>query len=225
VRDRQQWRSLRFAATVITNVYIDGFNFYYAAVKGTPYKWLNFAEVCRLLLPRDTIHQIKYFTALISARPSDPDQPVRQQTYLRALRTIPNLSIIYGHFLTHTRSMPLASSPAGALQYVDVIKTEEKGSDVNLATHLLNDGYKKDYEQAVVVSNDSDLVEPIRIVRAELGLPMGVLTPQRDRRYQSKELRRHATFMWPIRMGVLQASQFPYSLTDSVGTFHKPVTW
>ncbi len=145
---------------VITNVYIDGFNFYYTAVKGTPYKWLNFAQLCKLLLPRDTIHQIKYFTALISARPSDPDQPVRQQTFLRALHRIPNLSIIYGHFLTHIQSMPLASSSPAALSYVDVIKTEEKGSDVNLATHLLNDGYKKDYELAIVVSNDSDLVDP-----------------------------------------------------------------
>jgi hypothetical protein len=28
--------------------------------------------------------------------------PVDRQIYLRALRTIPNLSITYGHFLTHS---------------------------------------------------------------------------------------------------------------------------
>jgi hypothetical protein len=96
-----------------TNVYIDGFNLYFGAVKGTPYKWLNLAEMCRLMLPRNQIHKIKYFTALVNARPNDPDQPIRQQTYLRALKTLPNLSIILGHFLTHECSMPLASSTAG----------------------------------------------------------------------------------------------------------------
>jgi hypothetical protein len=52
------------------------------------------------LLPRNTIAEIKYFTALVSARPNDPNQTVRQQVYLRALGTLPNVSIHYGHFLT-----------------------------------------------------------------------------------------------------------------------------
>jgi uncharacterized LabA/DUF88 family protein len=162
-----------------TNIYIDGFNLYFGAVKGTPYKWLDLAEMCRLMLPRNQIHKIKYFMALVNARPNDPDQPVRQQTYLRALKTIPNLSIILGHFLTNECSMLLASSTPSNPQYARVIKTEEKGSDVNLATHLLNDGYKQDYEVAVVITNDSDLLEPIRIVRHELGLPVGILNPHK----------------------------------------------
>ena len=83
------------------NVYIDGFNLYYGAVKGTPYRWLNLAEMCRMLLPRDQILQIKYFTALVNARAANPDQRSRPETLLRALATIPNLSIIYGFFLTH----------------------------------------------------------------------------------------------------------------------------
>lgn len=93
------------------NVYIDGFNLYYGAVKGTPYRWLNLAEMCRMLLPRDQILQIKYFTALVNPRPSDPDQRSRQETFLRALATIPNLSIVYGFFLTHEIMMPLAQQP------------------------------------------------------------------------------------------------------------------
>jgi hypothetical protein len=58
-----------------------------------------------------------------------------------------------------------------------VWKTEEKGSDVNLATHLLHDAYRNDHELAVVISNDSDLVVPIQIVRHELGKPVGVFVP------------------------------------------------
>jgi len=38
------------------NIYVDGFNLYYGAVKGTPYRWLNIAAMCRLLLPRNNIH-------------------------------------------------------------------------------------------------------------------------------------------------------------------------
>jgi hypothetical protein len=62
------------------NVYIDGFNLYYGAVKGTPYRWLNLAEMCRLLLPRDQVLQIKYFTALVNPRSSDPDVLIRLLT-------------------------------------------------------------------------------------------------------------------------------------------------
>ena len=161
---------------VRVNIYIDGFNLYYGAVKGTPYRWLNLAELCRLLLPRDEIVQIKYFTALVNPRPSDPDQRSRQETFLRALSTIPNLSIIYGFFLTHEVTMPLARPGKG---YVRVIKTEEKGSDVNLATHLLIDGVDDSYELAVVLSNDSDLLEPIRVVTQRLGKPVGILNQHR----------------------------------------------
>ena len=55
-----------------TIVYIDGFNFYYGAVKGTPYKWLDLDRLCRLILPRGNIVKIRYFTARISARTGDP---------------------------------------------------------------------------------------------------------------------------------------------------------
>jgi hypothetical protein len=74
-----------------TNVYIDGFNFYYGALRNTPYRWLNPEALCQLLLPKNTISQIKYFTALVSARPNDLDQPLRQQLYLRALATLPKV--------------------------------------------------------------------------------------------------------------------------------------
>jgi len=206
-----------------TIVYIDGFNLYYGALKGTPYKWLDILMLCKFLLPKNQIIQIKYFTALVTARPKDPDQPNRQQLYLRALRTIPNLEIIYGHFLEHEIMMPVAHPAPGAPRHVRVIKTEEKGSDVNIAAHLINDGHKRRYEAAILVSNDSDLVEPVKIVRNELKFPVGVLNPIPDK--PSHELRKYATFVKPVRKGVLAASQFHDVLKDAVGTFYKPSTW
>lgn len=146
-----------------TNVYIDGFNLYYGSLKGTPYKWLDIGKLCRELLPMHTIQTIKFFTARVSARPHDPQLQVRQQIYFRALKIIPNVTIVYGHFSTH--SVPMILSGIVPTQRVWVDKTEEKGSDVNLATHLLHDGFRGMFEAAVLITNDSDLTEPVRVVR------------------------------------------------------------
>lgn len=122
-----------------TFVYVDAFNLYFGCVKDTPYKWLDMARLCALMLPKHEIERIKYFTARISSRANDPEAPRRQETYLRALRTIPNLEIFYGHFLTHPVLMRLANPQPNQKAFVWVIKTDEKGSDVNLATQLLSD--------------------------------------------------------------------------------------
>src|SRR3990172_6660857 len=187
---------------MITNIYIDGFNFYYGAVKGTPYKWLDFSALCRILLPLHQIKRIYYFTALVDARPSDPDKRARQETYLRALKTLPNMNIVLGSFLSHVTNMPLANGNG----YVDVIKTQEKGSDVNLAAQLLLDGFRNDYECAVVVSNDSDLLRPIQISIHDLGKMVGVLAPTQNK-HPSRSLAAAATFIKHIRPHVIAASQ------------------
>ena len=136
-------------------------------------------RLCELLPPGNPVAEIKYYTALVTTRPGDPDQAARRQLYSRALRTLPGVSIHLGHFVTHEVMMPLAPVPGRPQQYARVIKTEEKGSDVNLATHLLHDAYRGRFEVAVIVSNDSDLLEPIKIVREELGKKVGVLNPHK----------------------------------------------
>jgi hypothetical protein len=107
-------------------------------------------------------------------------------------------------------------------QKVWVDKTEEKGSDVNLASHLLRDAFQNRFELAVLITNDSDLAEPVRIVKEELNLPIGILNPHQ---YHSRELRQYATFIKRIRQGDLSSSQFPQTLTDRKGTFAKPAGW
>jgi hypothetical protein len=92
-----------------THVYVDGFNLYYGALRGTAFKWLDIAEMCRLLLPAHDIRRIVYCTARVNGRPTDPEQPQRQQAYLRALRTIPNLDIVYGHHALQRETVAGAS--------------------------------------------------------------------------------------------------------------------
>ena len=205
-----------------TFVYVDGFNLYYGALRNTSYRWLNLDALCQFLLPRNIVTEIKYFTALVSARPSDVAKPVRQQLYLRALATVPKISVHLGHFLTHPVTMPLVVAPGQPQRYVQVIKTEEKGSDVNLATHLLHDAHMKRFDIAVVISNDSDLLEPIKIVRQELKKTVGVLNPHP---HPSRAILPHIDFMKQIRQGALRAAQFPMTMMDGHGTFTKPSTW
>ena len=114
-------------------VYIDGLNLYYGALKGTPYKWLNPVRLCELLLPRFHVSHTEYFTALVRSRPERPEQRIRQQSYLRALRTLPNFDVVLGRFLTSEVNKPVAGQRSSPTKFVRVVKTEEKGSDVNIA--------------------------------------------------------------------------------------------
>lgn len=205
-----------------TFLYVDAFNLYFGAVRGTPYKWLDLQKLSNIILPKHDIVSIKYFTALVNARPQDPDQPLRQRTFLRALKTLPDLEIFYGHFLTHVVKMPLAFPLPGLPQYVDVVKTEEKGSDVNLASHLLHDAYQNRFECAVVLSGDSDLLTPIRIVMDELRKPVGVINPQKN---PCRVLEQQATFYKHIRTSALKKAQFPPQMQDDHGSFSKPKEW
>ncbi|MCY3748926.1 MAG: NYN domain-containing protein [Chloroflexi bacterium] len=205
-----------------TNLYVDGLNLYYRALQGKPYRWLNLGQLARLLLSQHQVNRIRYFTAILSNRPADPTQGQRQQTYLRALRTVPDLSIHYGYLLGKKKRRPLANPPPTGPRTVEVLDTEEKGSDVNLASHLLLDGFEDDYELAVVISNDSDLQTPIDLVRTRLNKEVGVFDPSLRRSFQ---LYKAASWYRPLRRGPLMASQFPGTLRDSQGTITKPSGW
>jgi hypothetical protein len=107
-----------------------------------------------------------------------------------------------------------------------VWNTEEKGSDVNLASHLLIDGFRARYDLAVVISNDGDLKEPVRFVREDLKAPVGVLNPHANRSWALSPRNLPAgSFYKPIRPAALAASQFPTTLTDANGSFSKPASW
>jgi uncharacterized LabA/DUF88 family protein len=207
---------------VKTNIYVDGFNLYYGAVKGTPYKWLDLLALSAKLFRRNQINRIRYFTAIVDARPPDVQQPVRQQTYLRALHTIPSLSVHLGTFRTRPVRMTLVHPPRFGPRTAEVWKTEEKGSDVNLASYLLLDAFRRDCDVAIVFSNDADLKEPIDIVKNELGIKVGVVNPHPPAR---RSLDLQPTFFKQLRRGPIAACQFPAVMTDAQGQFQKPASW
>ena len=203
-------------------VYVDGFNLYYGLLKKSPHKWLDLNALCRMLLPEYYVLKIKYFTALVNYRESNPHAHERQRIYLRALRTLPNVEVILGHFLTHPVNMVLESPLSPEERIVRVLKSEEKGSDVNMASHLLLDGFRDRYDVAVVLSNDSDLGTPIAMVKDELNKKVGLLNPQKRPSMVLLEL---ADFIRKVRSGVLEKCQFPQKIKDINGSVRKPKVW
>lgn len=205
-----------------TIVYVDGFNFYYGQLRGTPWKWLDLPRLFETVLgPQNELIKVKYFTAKIQPTSRDPDANLRQDTYFRALkRHCERVEIHLGHFLRHQVGMEHANPPP---EVVKVWKNEEKGSDVNLALQLLNDAWLDRYDCAVVVSNDSDLATSLHLVRSQHRKVIGLITPGAPKRKTSRQLLSKADFVRPIRTHALQSSLLPDPITGT--RIHKPASW
>ena len=149
-------------------------------------------------------------------------RPIRQETYLRALTKLypGKIEIIFGHFRTDQKSLPLVSNPSKKIR---VFRTEEKGSDVNLAIHLLNDAWKKEFDEALVLSNDSDLAEAIRIVTSELGRPIGIINPFIWHKKRADQMKHIRSFTRTIRPNYLKTCQLPDTIPGT--NIHKPSSW
>ncbi len=255
-----------------TRIYVDGFNLYYGAVKESPFKWLDLVELARQILPPGhTIEKVKYFTARVSGA-TDSGAPARQQIYINALRTLPEVEIYFGNFLSKTVWRPLTNLPIAGKQInspapvtlpagnhavvgqqpqrlpigsypisggkkkkkrrkppkplpdaliAEVHTMEEKGSDVNLAAHLLNDAWKGLFDVAAVISNDTDLVTPIRMVTTERNKVVHIVCTGRWQ--AAPRLAAVASHVRHIRPTMLRASQFPNPIPNT--TISKPAGW
>ena len=210
-------------------VYVDGFNLYYGALKDTPLRWLNPLALATKVFPAFDCVGCKYFSAPVSAKAGSSEQALRQSVYWRALRTIPSLEIIEGHFKVRRTWARSANPPP---DMVEIIRAEEKGSDVNLASHLLVDAIAGSCDVALVISGDSDLVTPIGMITSKFGRPVGVINPQRlsgpgRRRLRgSSQLKQVASYYrGGLTWSQLERSQLAAVLTDSRGDFGIPSEW
>ncbi len=208
-----------------TFVYIDGFNLYYR-LKKTPFKWLNlekFAKAC-LDSKRHDIQKIKFFTARVKGDKNDPYREIRQNSYLRAIQTIPNLEIIWGQFKKRTVKGFLCDSRGRETKKkVVVSKFEEKNSDVNIATDMIEDGYRDKYECAVLISNDTDLVTPLLRIKKNLKKLVVVISPYEK---VHVDLKKSSHYAKGIKTeDVFQKSQFPFKVKTSKGEIYCPKVW
>lgn len=211
-----------------TIVYVDGFNLYYGSLKGRrSIRWFDmWAYFEKHLPPTCVLAKIKYFTARVAASPSDPDAPTRQDAYLRALKAhLGNrVEIIEGHFSVKNVRMPLSVPPPNT---VEVIKTEEKGSDVNLAVELVNDAWLGVFDAAAVVSNDADLSRAMKIAKGKSPLKVFLFTPGAPMRKPLRMLNRWSHKQIDMLEADIALCQLPNPVLDPVtaAAITKPVNW
>jgi uncharacterized LabA/DUF88 family protein len=117
---------------------------------------------------------------------------------------------------------PCVTPPQPNPKFVYVQKTEEKGSDVNLGVHLVRDACIGAFDNAVVLTNDTDLVEPIRIVTQEMKLNVTVLNPAAN---PSERLTAVATHARQLYASQIKQCQFPDSFIHKGKTIIKPNDW
>jgi len=207
-----------------TIIYIDGFNLYYGAIKGTPNKWLNLERYFRILRPNDDIIAIKYLTAMVNG----PHRS-NQEVYLRALATLPSFQIHLGKFKRKTVKCnePLCTHPGPRL--FDTV--EEKRTDVNIAISMLDDAYQDSCDQLVLVSGDSDLVPALATIRARFPAKrLFVYVPHipsvATTRGFAVELRSAAHVNRDLPNNLFKLSQFPSVVVDGMGAaIPKPASW
>lgn len=136
-------------------VYIDGFNLYFG-MKDAGFnhcKWLNISKLINsYLTDNQQLIEIKYFTSRVT---NNPKKQRRQTIYIEALETT-GIKVVYGLY----KAKSIECENCGHLWSI----SNEKMTDVNIATHLIIDAFQDIYDTAILVSGDSDLVPPIKAV-------------------------------------------------------------
>jgi uncharacterized LabA/DUF88 family protein len=197
--------------------YIDGFNLYFGLRdKGWRcYYWLNVNSLClRLLRDHQHLVLVKYFTSRITK--SNPEKRKRQSTYLEALNTVNGVKIYYGKYQW---------TPSECRHcHVKDESPQEKMTDVQISTEMVADAFHNNYDTAIVVSGDIDLVPAIEKVRFEFPHKrvIAVFPPGR----YADELRAAANGYLHINESLLKNSLLPSQIVKTDGYVLKcPETW
>lgn len=209
-------------------VYIDGFALYKAMLqyRYQEYKWLDLEALARRLFPQRDVISVKYFTAALVPVTNNPKIRQRQEIYWRALNTT-SVQTIEGKFHFSKQRYPLypeVLDASGQVVTVKVKRPEEKGSDVALATHLLCDAFDGLADSYAVVTNDSDLTPPVRMLssRGHSIALVSVNGPDYNKAFDAAGIQA----VRQIRRGTLSASQFAPKVLDADGrTIRKPPSW
>ncbi|MCM2316694.1 MAG: NYN domain-containing protein [Thermoanaerobaculia bacterium] len=205
-------------------VYIDGFNLYFGLrSKGwKKYYWLDLERFSsQILRPGQLLGSAKYFTARISGPP--PKQQ-RQDAYLRALEST-GIKTFFGQYQSFAKACPRCGEQVSCPQCkLRILETNEKMTDVNIATQLLADAYDDRFDTAIIVSADSDLCPPVTLVREKFPAKRVVVCFPPNRNSNALRKVAHAAFT-PIER-FLRESQFPDVVAlPGGGVARRPESW
>jgi 6-hydroxy-3-succinoylpyridine 3-monooxygenase len=228
-----------------TRIYVDGYNIYYGVLKRTPYKWLDLRQLFNHILPtvlyeengipaRFTMAspEIKYFTAPILKKFASSDDSVPSQVaYHAALQAhlAGAIQLSMGRYDAKKARAYLASpnrNPRESSQ-TEVWKLEEKQSDVALAVHAVHDALTKEVDQVVFVTNDTDLVPAMEIIRKKTNVVVGLIVPtKKNIRQKNKGLDELSHWSRDhITDEELKNSQLPTPIQAPGKSIQKPISW
>lgn len=199
--------------------YIDGFNFYFGLrEKGwKKYYWVDLVGLSTSLLkPNQTLVHCHYFTARVSAKGGNQVDAKRQSTWLEALETLQGQTSHFGHYL----QKQVSCRKCGA----NWTTHEEKMTDVNIASQLLCDAFDDNFDTALVISGDSDLTTPIRMVRERFPNKRIIVAfpPGRN----SVQLKKTATASFTIGEAKLRKNILPNEIQSVSGhPLTRPAEW
>jgi len=217
-----------------TIVYIDGYNLYYGRLKHTPYKWLNpfklFQTILKVQDPASNIIKIKYFTAPVKANFASHGQAsvAAQNSYHRALKYLygNRLDIIQGYHTVEKGNSLCYKKPIDKNNRVAIWKFEEKQTDVNIALHMYRDALNESISQQVLVSNDSDLELPLKLIKEDKpNIIIGLVTPRKKpinspTRPPNESLSRFSNW---TRHHILNEECQLAQLDEKISTLKKPI--
>lgn len=137
--------------------YVDGFNLYYGMrSKGWGhFYWIDpYVLIEQLMRPGFELKRVRYFTARV--RQPD-DKRARQSAYLDALNAISLAEPIFGKFYRKKQRCEACG--------VSRPTHEEKMTDSAIAANLVADAFRNDFDMALLVGGDTDIVPAIKMVR------------------------------------------------------------
>ncbi len=186
-------------------VYIDGFNLYHAIhnLQRPELKWLDLSALATSLLDAgDVLVGVKYFSAFATWLPSSYQ---KHKLYTKALQS-QNVDVILGNF----KEKPTRCISCGG----EWKKHEEKETDVQIATHMVADALTGSVDRLILISADTDLVPPIKMIAAHKpSCEVYVATPPRRIRYC-----RALSPKIEIRASRIAAARFPNIINMPDGT-------
>ena len=196
--------------------YIDGFNLYFGMKSkfANKYLWLDVEKLSKeILLTDQELVATKYFTSRVR---NAPEKEKRQNTYLEALQTVTQTEIFYGNY----QNNQIDCKTCGSIWF----SPKEKMTDVNIATQILLDAHQNNFDTAIIISGDSDLIPPVKAIKEHFtNKKIGVFFPP-DR--HSAFLHSVAHFSQIIGKKKLQNSQLPLQIRKPNGyILEKPITW
>lgn len=188
---------------------IDGFNLYHAIANlhRPELKWVNLRSLSGVFINTslERLDSVFYFSAYADHASTSTLQA--QKAYIRALE-LTAVKPILGHFKKKERKCPSCSHKWTS--------HEEKETDVNIASVLLDLAYSDSFDRALVISNDSDLVPAIRMVRKRFPQKT-VTTIAPPNYYHSNELIRVSSDKARIRPMHLERAILPVLVKDASG--------